>query len=88
MGLSRRKFTQEFNLEAVRRMRQGEPVADSPPVPARAPHLLGHYAAEPPAQAHPVSARGNPAPPAGFPLGHDLRLNQREEHSTSGQIMC
>ena len=27
MGLSRRKFTREFKLEAVRRLEQGEPVA-------------------------------------------------------------
>lgn len=50
------------------------------------PHLVGRYAAEP--NREPVSARENPAPPAGFSGAHDLLLNQRRENSTSGQIMC
>jgi len=51
------------------------------------PHLVGRYAAAP-ADPDAVSLSGKPAPPAGFPLTHDLPLNQRQENSTSGQIMC
>lgn len=47
------------------------------------PHLVGRYPAQPPEPELP----GNPAPPAGFPT-HDLPPHQRQNNSTSGQIMC
>jgi hypothetical protein len=48
------------------------------------PHLVGRQAAAP----GQGSATGNPAPPAGFPVAHDLPLQRQQENSTSGQIMC
>lgn len=52
------------------------------------PRLIGRYAAELPVHPAPGSGAGKPAPPAGFPLAHDLRLQQQLENATGGQIMC
>jgi hypothetical protein len=48
------------------------------------PHLVGRY----PAPAATPDLPGNPAPPAGSPPTHDLPPHQRQNNSTSGQIMC
>lgn len=46
------------------------------------PHLIGRYPAQVP------EMPGKPAPPAGFPGTQDLPPHQRQNNSTSGQIMC
>jgi transposase len=52
------------------------------------PHLVGRYAPDGTAlDSATNSARGNPAPPAGFPPAPDLPLNERET-PTSGHITC
>lgn len=51
------------------------------------PHLVARYAAEA-ENPDAVSAIGKPAPPAGFPMVHDLPPQPRQDISTSGQIMC